>query len=578
MLEVALHNPRQHKQFRRASGQLVLTRASEEPAIWSTADEAETAADVRIEIVPQPAGVSLAVAGRKTEYHTVPASFAVGDTRFEITLANSGASHRPLQPLSADKRDLRSNKPLASGPSPATLSRWFAALSSLNHWATSLQELYVQAAQCAVDAIGLDGGIVFRRRDNEWEIAASFLPHPELGIHYDVAALDELITNPQTLFHDSSECTPLAPREETCSRSEQATLREPAIVVSPLRNAAGDLAGAVYGYRSVREGNSRRAIRYLEAHMIELLAGAVSEGIARIEREAETDRRRVLLEQAVARSQNHSREIVTDEREVTLLFADLRNSTALAAALEPNETYELLSQVMECLTAAVIDHDGLIIDYYGDGLAAMWNAPADQCEHPELACRAALRMLQTLPAIFSDWAEILHRELQLGIGIHTGIAHVGNTGTRRRMKYGPRGTAVNLTSRVEAATKQFDLPLLITDAAAKQLSNRFATHRVCSARMPGLDRPVELYTVCPSSTDERSSIAWHAYHEALQNFEQGRLQGAADKLATIDPAVSEIPSRFLTEHVTRELARQQRRRSTDKGNETSRGVITLSTK
>src|SRR6185503_12161511 len=174
---------------------------------------------------------------------------------------------------------------------------------------------------------------------------------------------------------------------------------ESAIVLSPLRNAAGELAGAVYGYRSLRAGNARRTIRYLEAHMIELLAGAVSEGIARIERETETDRRRVLLEHAAAASQNEEVKLNAEEREVTLLFADLRNSTALSAELEPNETYELLSQVTECLTAAVIDHDGLIIDYYGDGLAAMWNAPADQSEHPELACRAALRMLQTLPAI-----------------------------------------------------------------------------------------------------------------------------------------------------------------------------------
>jgi class 3 adenylate cyclase len=566
MLEVALHNPRQHKQFRRASGPLVLTRASDEPAIWSTADEAETSAAARIEILPQPAGVSLAVAGCKTEYHSVPASFAVGDTRFEITLAKSGAPHRPhrpLQPLSADKRDLRNSKPLASGPSPATLSRWFAGLSSLNHWATSLQELYVQAAQCAVEAIGLDGGIVLRRRDNDWEIAASYLPHPELGIHYDVAALDQLMGTRQTLFHDSS---------------TSSTANEPAIVVSPLRNAAGELAGAVYGYRSVREGNSRRAIRYLEAHMIELLAGAVSEGIARIEREAETDRRRVLLEQAAAMSQNHSREIVTGEREVTLLFADLRNSTALASALEPNETYGLLSQVMECLTAAVIDHDGLIIDYYGDGLAAMWNAPADQSEHPELACRAALRMLQTLPSVSADWAEVLQRELQLGIGIHTGTAHVGNTGTRRRTKYGPRGMSVNLASRVEAATKQFDLPMLVTDVVAKRLSSRFATHRVCRARMSGIDRPVELYTIAPSSNDTRHSTAWPAYHEALQHFEQGRLQEASAQLALIDRAMSEIPSRFLAEYVSRDLARQQRRRSSDRGNETSRGVITLNTK
>jgi adenylate cyclase len=272
------------------------------------------------------------------------------------------------------------------------------------------------------------------------------------------------------------------------------------------------------------------------------------------------------------------REIATDEREVTLLFADLRNSTEISAALEPNETYELLSQVMECLTAAVIEHDGLVIDYYGDGLAAMWNAPADQSEHAELACRAALRMLQTLPSISGDWIDVLHRELQIGIGIHTGTAHVGNTGTRRRSKYGPRGTTVNLTSRVEAATKQLDVPLLATSTAAKRLSNRFATHRVCRARMPGLDRPVDLYTVCPATSDEQTSTTWRAYHEALGSFEQGRLQDAADQLVKIQSRFRDIPGRFLAEHVNRELARQNRRRSTDRGSDTSRGVITFSAK
>lgn len=564
MLEVAVHNPRQHRQFQRDSGPLVLARPDQGPAIWTTINEGEAGSDARIKIAPERTGVSLAMAGCEAKYHDVPASFAIGDTRFEITIAKSGGQFRKLQRLRTDKENVRIHQPSASGPSPATLSQWFSALSSLNHWATSLQELYVQAAQCAVEAIGLDGAIVLRRRDDQWEIAASHLPHPELGIHYDVAALDDLHTSSQTLFHGGS---------------SNVTTNEPAIVVSPLRNAAGDLAGAVYGYRSIREGNARRTIRYLEAHMIDLLAGAVSEGIARIEREVETDRRRVLLEQAAAVSQNQSsRETSTDEREVTLLFADLRNSTEIAAELGSNETYELLSQVMECLTEAVIDHDGLIIDYYGDGLAAMWNAPADQSDHPELACRAGLRMLQTLPSISSDWLEVLHRELQIGVGIHTGFAHVGNTGTRRRSKYGPRGTTVNLTSRIEAATKQFDLPLLASEVTAKRLSNRFATHRICSASIRSFERPIDLYGVRLATSDSDSHSAWQTYQEALHSLEHGRLQEAADILATIDPAISEIPSRFLAEHVDRELARQKRRRSTDRRNDTSHGVIRLNSK
>lgn len=577
MLEVALHNPRQHKQFRPGSSPLVLARAGRELALWTAIDRGENNPNAIIEIALHPDGVSLAMAGCEPECHCgtscrltgryrlpVPASFSVGDTRFEITNANYRASRRPLQQLRCDKRNLRSRESNGSGPSPDTLSRWFAALSSLNHWATSLQEMYVQAARCAVEAIGLDGGVVLRRRENEWEIAASHLPNPELGIHCDGAALDELLSSPQTLFHGSSAGD---------------SSKEPAIVLSPLRNAVGELAGAVYGYRSVRAGNARRSIRYLEAHMIELLAGAVSEGIARIEREAETDRRRVLLENSAAASQNQTlRENGAVQRDVTLLFADLRNSTALSAILAPNETYELLSQVMECLSAAVIDHDGLIIDYFGDGLAAMWNAPADQSDHAELACRAALQMLQTLPEISSDWDDMIQRELRPGIGIHTGVAHVGNTGSRKRAKYGPRGTNVNLTSRVEAATKQLALPLLVTEPTASRLSNRFAAHRVCRARVPGFDQPVDLYSLFSARADQRLSAAWQSYDEALRCFEQGRLTEAADNLATIDASIGEIPSRFLSDHVQRELARQHRRRSTDPMTNGSHGVITLGSK
>jgi hypothetical protein len=84
--------------------------------------------------------------------------------------------------------------------------------------------------------------------------------------------------------------------------------------------------------------------------------------------------------------------------------------------------------------------------------------------------------------------------------------------------------------------------------------------------------------VCPASNDEKSLLAWRAYDKSLQYFEQGRLQEAADQLATIDPAMSEIPSRFLVEKVSRELARQNRRRSTDRGSDTARGVITLNSK
>ena len=173
-----------------------------------------------------------------------------------------------------------------------------------------------------------------------------------------------------------------------------------------------------------------------------------------------------MLERAfVATLENDPQKMIGETREVTLLFADLRDFTRLPTSLETDVVYELLGHVMDCLTAAVMDHDGLVIDYYGDGLAAMWNAPADQADHPELACRAGLRMLEALPDVVADWAGVLDRELQLGVGIHTGVVHVGNAGSCRRMKYGPRGANVNLASRVESATKA-TRPAAARDAAA----------------------------------------------------------------------------------------------------------------
>jgi adenylate cyclase len=267
------------------------------------------------------------------------------------------------------------------------------------------------------------------------------------------------------------------------------------------------------------------------------------------------------------------------QREVTLLFADLRGFTELAASLETDPLFcELLSHVMDCLTDAVVHHDGFIIDYYGDGLAAMWNAPADQPEHAELACRAGLRMLATLPAVAAEWNGVIHTGLRVGIGVHTGTVQVGNAGSTRRVKYGARGPNVHLASRVEAATKELRVPLVATQATVQRLPNSLPTHRVCRARMPGLRQPVDLYAVGSRESEASPAHAWQIYDRALCHFEQGQFQDAADALANIDATVANVPAQFLMERVRHELGRNLRRRSTDKTTILPCGTIALSAK
>jgi adenylate cyclase len=254
-----------------------------------------------------------------------------------------------------------------------------------------------------------------------------------------------------------------------------------------------------------------------------------------------------------------------EEREVTLLFADLRASTELVASLATNPlACEMLGHVLDFLTEAVLGYHGIVVDYYGDGLLAMWNAPADQPEHADLACRAGFQMLERLPEVTEDWIHVIQSPFRLGVGLHTGAVQVGNAGSSLQLKYGPRGPNVHVTRRVEAATKELGVSLLATQPAVQQLSDRFAANRVCRASMPGV-RPMNLYALRRAPEEIPTKQAWQVYEEALRHFEEGEFQEAADALAAIQsPPTGDIPVRFLSNEVQRELGSAQRRRSTDR--------------
>jgi len=187
-------------------------------------------------------------------------------------------------------------------------------------------------------------------------------------------------------------------------------------------------------------------------------------------------------------------------------------------------------------------------------------------------------MLQALPDIAADWHDLLLDELRIGVGVHTGTVQVGNAGSKRRAKFGPRGPEVNLASRVECATKEMGVPLLITQPTAQRLSNRLVAQRLCRARMRGLQEPIDLYAISSPTIDENVAAAWSAYGKALTLFESGALAEAADLLQTVDQSIAEIPLQFLTRHIARERGRAHRRRSTDTGSAANSPVITLSAK
>jgi class 3 adenylate cyclase len=212
--------------------------------------------------------------------------------------------------------------------------------------------------------------------------------------------------------------------------------------------------------------------------------------------------------------------------DVTVLFCDIRGFSAVSERLGPSQTIAWLSGVMGEFSSIVIDHGGVLVDYTGDELLAMWGAPNEQPNHAELACQAALGILDSLPALNAIWHPIVDAETAVGIGINSGDALVGNVGTHRKFKYGPLGTAVNLASRVQGATKFLKTSLLITGDTANRVKKNFPSRRLCQVRVQNIKAPVHLHELhMPGLHPEWPGLAAR-YESALDAFERGDLENA----------------------------------------------------
>lgn len=578
LFELALSTPGRYLLAPLATSGCVVTRTP--GGVWAIESHASELAAAAIEVMPVDEGVRLETALRLATFDASakPVDWRTGTMALPIRLIAEGAHaeivsteakgtwQRGLERLHRTEGISEGDSAAVAGPAPSTLARWFEALATLNRWDAASPEFFRDAAQLVVEPIGLDASFILRHHAGSWDVLASHLPHPEWGVWLDVAVADCLFDHAETWFRSA----------ETIGNRGT-----PATVVAPWFNAAGELAGAVVGLRYLHEKNARRGVRHLEANLVRLLADAITSGQARRQRESEAARRRTLLEHAFTpalaeRIESDPHLLDGQDREVSLLFADLRDFSHLfhgtdAGGLGPVRAYELVADVMDALTEVVLEEGGIIIDYYGDGLAAMWNAPFDQPDHAERACRVGLAMTEALKPVSNNWREELKEPLEIGIGIHTGPARVGNIGSRWKQKYGARGTAVNLTSRVEQVTKRLGVPLIVTEATAERISPALRTQRLCKARLAGVIEEVNLYAVLPN---ERSAKNKESYAEALALFEAGRLDASLRRL-TLGPLADEPgPAIFLADQVRTVRDKQRGRRTTDHtGSSASQAVI-----
>jgi adenylate cyclase len=219
---------------------------------------------------------------------------------------------------------------------------------------------------------------------------------------------------------------------------------------------------------------------------------------------------------------------------VTVLFSDIRGFTSISEKLDAQELADLLNNYLTEMTQIVFRSQGTLDKYIGDAVMAIWGAPFDEPGHAKRCCEAAVNMLSRLEVLQQEWRERGQPVLEIGIGINTGIASVGNMGSALRYGYTAMGDAVNLASRLEGLNKEYGTRIIISEPTRTALENGQALVRELDLiRVKGKMEPVTIYELMrdETDTDKRKEVV-----ELIELFERGhqaykqRYWGTAKKI------------------------------------------------
>lgn len=399
------------------------------------------------------------------------------------------------------------------------LMAWIHAFLGLLQSAAGSEDFYVKAACALVDLVKMDSGRVLFREAGQWQEKAIHLSRKKSAQaewRPSNRILSNLLREKKTFWQVPELNSSLAGLD--------------AVVAAPILDRRGEVIGALYGERRLIGGESKAPISQLEAMLVEVLASGVAAGLARVEQEQSALRVRLQMEQYMtprlaAKLVDHPDLLVGRDMDVSILFCDIHGFSRITEQLGPARTLELISDVMGVLTQCTLDRDGVVVDYIGDALMAMWGAPEDQPDHAARACQAAIAMFDSLPALNVTWQPVIKEPLDLSIGINSGTAQVGNVGSKVRSKYGALGNNVNLASRVQGATKYLKVPILITEATNAHLDETFSTRRLCQVRVVNIEQPVTLLELTgPNHPDW--NVLKSDYEQALDEFTKGNFRPA----------------------------------------------------
>ena len=222
------------------------------------------------------------------------------------------------------------------------------------------------------------------------------------------------------------------------------------------------------------------------------------------------------------------------ERRTTMFFSDIRGFTSLSEKMTPAQLVGQLNEYLSAMVACVFRRRGLVDKFIGDAIMALWGSTRSQPSEEGFrddaiaAVSAALDMRRAIVELNLDWKRRGMAELRFGMGIHQGAAVVGNIGSAapyEKMDLTVIGDAVNLASRLEGATKQYQVDMLVTEAIHQHVKDLYLCRRVDLIAVKGKAKPVEVFTILgPTGTPAPEGLP--AFEEGITHYRSGCFEQA----------------------------------------------------
>jgi adenylate cyclase len=209
--------------------------------------------------------------------------------------------------------------------------------------------------------------------------------------------------------------------------------------------------------------------------------------------------------------------------DITVMFSDIRGFTSISEKLDAQELALFLNQYLSDMTRIVFSYHGTLDKYIGDAVMAFWGAPFEEEGHAARGCNAALEMMKRMRELQKEWESQGKPKLEIGIGLNTGVASVGNMGSALRYGYTALGDAVNLSSRLEGLNKDYGTHIIVNETtyqAAK--GDGFVFRELDLMRVKGKLQPVTIYQLMGRPEDFASNGLAETVRSQVELFSRAR--------------------------------------------------------